>query len=40
MHDRFERRIGQKLEAMADGCGKRKQNPLKVVDPEKPTKPV
>ena len=30
MHDRFERRIGQKLEAMADGCGKRKQNPLKV----------
>ena len=30
MHDRFERRIEQKLEAMAEGCGKRKQNPLKV----------
>ncbi|MHB8391599.1 MAG: IS1634 family transposase [Acidobacteriaceae bacterium] len=29
MHDRFERRIEQKLEAMAEGCGKRKQNPLK-----------
>jgi transposase len=30
MHDRFERRIEQKLEAMAEGCGKRKQNPLRV----------
>jgi transposase len=30
MHDRFERRIEQKLEAMAEGCGKRKQDPLKV----------
>jgi transposase len=30
VHDRFERRIEQKLEAMAEGCGKRKQNPLKV----------
>lgn len=30
MHDRFERRIAQKLEAMAEGCGKRKQYPLKV----------
>jgi len=30
MHDRFERRIEQKLQAMAEGCGKRKQDPLKV----------
>ena len=30
MHDRFERRIKQKLEAMAEGCAKRKQNPLRV----------
>ena len=30
MHDRFERRIEQKLAAIAEGCGKRKQNPLKV----------
>ena len=30
MHDRFERRIEQKLEAMAEGCSKRKQNPLRV----------
>jgi len=30
MHDRFERRIEQKLEAMAEGCAKRKQDPLKV----------
>ena len=30
MHDRFERRIEQKLEAMAEGCAKRKQNPLRV----------
>ena len=30
MHDRFEQRIEQKLEAMAEGCGKRKQSPLKV----------
>ena len=30
MHDRFERRIEQKLEVMAEGCGKRKQDPLKV----------
>jgi Transposase len=30
MHDRFERRIEQKLEAMAEGCRKRKQNPLLV----------
>jgi transposase len=30
MHDGFERRIEQKLEAMAEGCGKRKQDPLKV----------
>jgi transposase len=30
MHDRFERRIEQKLEAMAEGCGKRKQNLLRV----------
>jgi transposase len=30
MHDRFERRIEHKLEAMAEGCGKRKQDPLKV----------
>jgi hypothetical protein len=30
MHDRFERRIELKLEAMVDGCGKRKQDPLKV----------
>ena len=30
MLDRFERRIEQKLEAMAEGCAKRKQDPLKV----------
>jgi transposase len=30
MHERFERRIEQKLEAMAEGCCKRKQNPLRV----------
>ncbi|MGB6722555.1 MAG: IS1634 family transposase [Terracidiphilus sp.] len=30
MHDRFERRIEQKLEATAQGCGKRKQNPHRV----------
>jgi transposase len=30
MHDRFERRIEQKLQAMAEGCDKRKQDPLKV----------
>ena len=30
MHDRFERRIEQKLGTMAEGCGKRKQDPLKV----------
>ena len=30
MHDRFERRIEQKLKAMPEGCGKRKQNPLPV----------
>ena len=30
MHERFERHIEQKLEAMAEGCGKRKQDPLKV----------
>ncbi len=30
MHDRFEARIAQKLEAMAAGCSKRKQNPLRV----------
>ena len=30
MHDRFERRIEQKLQAMAEGCSKRKQNPLRV----------
>ena len=30
MHVRFERRIEQKLEAMAEGFGKRKQNPLRV----------
>jgi transposase len=30
MHDRFERRIEQKLQAMAESCAKRKQNPLKV----------
>jgi hypothetical protein len=28
MHDRFERRIEQKLETMAESCRKRKQNPL------------
>jgi len=30
MHDRFERRIEQKLQAIAESCAKRKQNPLKV----------
>ena len=30
MHDRFERRIEQKLEAMANACNQRKQNPLRV----------
>ena len=30
MHDRFERRIEQKLKAIAEGCGKRKRDPLKV----------
>ena len=30
MHDRFERRIEQKLEAMADACSQRRQNPLRV----------
>jgi transposase len=30
MHDRFERRIEQKLELIAEGCDKRKQDPLKV----------
>lgn len=30
MHDRFERRIEQKLEAMSEGCRKRKQNPIVV----------
>jgi transposase len=30
MHDRFERRIEQKLEAMSEGCRKRKQNPIAV----------
>lgn len=30
MHDRFERRIEQKLEAMVESCRKRKQNPLVV----------
>lgn len=30
MHDRFEQRIEQKLEAMAESCRKRKQNPLLV----------
>jgi transposase len=30
MHDRFERRIEQKLQAMAEGCSQRKQNPLRV----------
>jgi transposase len=30
MHERFERRIEQKLEAMAEGCALRKQNPLRV----------
>lgn len=30
MHDRFERRIEQKLHAMAEACGQRKQNPLRV----------
>jgi hypothetical protein len=30
MHDRFERRIEQKPRAMAEGCGKRKQDRLKV----------
>lgn len=30
MHDRFERRIEQKLEAMVESCQKRKQNPLVV----------
>jgi transposase len=30
VHDRFERRIEQKLQAMAEGCGKRKQDTLKV----------
>jgi hypothetical protein len=30
MHDRFQRRIEQKLAAIAEGCGKRKHNPLKV----------
>lgn len=30
MHDRFERRIEEKLEAMVRSCGKRKQNPLLV----------
>jgi transposase len=29
MHDRFERRIEQKLEAMAEGCSKHRQNPLR-----------
>ena len=28
MHERFERRIEQKLEAMVESCRKRKQNPL------------
>ena len=30
MHDRFERRIEQRLLAIAESCAKRKQNPLKV----------
>ncbi len=30
MHDRFERRIEQKLEALSENCRKRKQNPLLV----------
>ena len=30
MHDRFERRIEQKLQAMAYACSQRKQNPLRV----------
>ena len=30
MHDRFERRIEQKLQAIAESCAKRKQNPLKI----------
>ena len=30
MHDRFEWRIEQKLQVMAEGCGKSKQDPLKV----------
>jgi hypothetical protein len=30
MHDRFERRIEQKLEAMAEACSLRRQNPLRV----------
>ena len=30
MHDRFQQRIEQKLEALAQACGKRKQDPLRV----------
>src|SRR5258708_32756260 len=30
MHDRFERRIEQKLESMVESCRKREQNPLGV----------
>jgi transposase len=30
IHDRFERRIEQKLTTMADACSQRKQNPLRV----------
>jgi transposase len=30
MHDRFERRIEQKLQAMTNACSQRRQNPLRV----------